>query len=282
MICGDVPDSREYTGLRGEASNMGKHREDAMTSLDQRPDVPEDDQRAAGTDRGRATVRQPMLRLAVSPRVIVPFVVVLIAVVGTVLYLTLGGTSHTAGSGTHSVAGTSSAGSAGGDTGSGNKQSVIPPGGVSGSTALNKVGSTALALPPTLRTAAVRWRAGRGGHELTAVSSQLGGTLQAGGVKQYAQMRASCALLAATVAKAQAGPPIPDGTMQALYARSLASLAKGASNCHAAISQQPDGDEYVVTTENQALMHQAASQFSEGAKDLYRATAEIEALGGHH
>jgi len=140
----------------------------------------------------------------------------------------------------------------------------------------------ALALPPTLRTAAVRWRAGRGGHELTAVSSQLGGTLQAGGVKQYAQMRASCALLAATVAKAQAGPPIPDGTMQALYARSLASLAKGASNCHAAISQQPDGDEYVVTTENQALMHQAASQFSEGAKDLYRATAEIEALGGHH
>jgi hypothetical protein len=220
---------------------------------------------------------------ALSPRLLVPSIVILLAAIATALYFAASSTSHTASSNTPATTASPPGGSspASGAPKSG-KATSVPPGGVSGSDALSRLGSSALALPQELQGSAVKWNSGDGGKDLAAVSGQLGGVLQAGGVRQYVQMRGACVALAAAVARAQAGPPIPVAAMQKLYAKSLVELAEGASSCRAAIAEQPDGDEYIVTTQNQTKLHLAASEFSGGAKDLYRATAEIEAASRQH
>jgi hypothetical protein len=256
----------------------------AQPAQDDRQPDPEEAQsvqngRQPDPDEGPPTaVQETKSSGALSPRLLVPSIVILLAAIATALYFAASSTSHTASSNSPSAAASAPGGSSAvsGASKSG-KPTSIPPGGVSGSDALSRLGSSALPLPQELRGAAVKWNSGDGGKDLAAVSGQIGGVLQAGGVRQYVQMRGACVALAATVARAQAGPPIPVAAMQKLYAKSLVDLAGGASSCRAAIAQQPDGDEYVVTTQNQTKLHLAASEFSAGAKDLYRATAEIEA-----
>ena len=102
--------------------------------------------------------------------------------------------------------------------------------------------------------------------------------LQAAGVKQYVPMKMACVRLAAEAAAAQAGPPIPDAAMQRLYAKALADFAQGAADCKAAISERPTGDETIDTRVNPAQLHRSLSLVAAGATDLYRATAEIQAL----
>jgi hypothetical protein len=136
----------------------------------------------------------------------------------------------------------------------------------------------ALPLPNALKAQVATWDAGRGGAELTVVSTQLGAVTQTGAVREYVQMKAACSTLAAGVKAAQADPPIPDAAMQALYAKALASLATGSAECLSGISEEPDGDELVLTHENQAMLNQSASALTVGATELYRATAEIKAL----
>ncbi len=95
---------------------------------------------------------------------------------------------------------------------------------------------------------------------------------------QYVQMKAACVRLASDVKTAQAGPAIPAAAMQTLYAGALTELATGAANCQAAISQQTDGDEYIITHENSTLLNQSVSALAAGAKDLFRATAQVEVV----
>lgn len=134
----------------------------------------------------------------------------------------------------------------------------------------------ALPLLEGLKAQAAAWAAGSGGAALAAVSTQVGTVTQAAGVRQYVEMKMACANLASGVTTAQAGPPIPDATMQALYVKALTQLAEGAADCRAAISERSDGDEYVEAYENSTMLHQAMSAFVLGAKDLFQATAEIE------
>jgi hypothetical protein len=136
----------------------------------------------------------------------------------------------------------------------------------------------ALPLPKDLQAQVRAWDAGRGGAALAAVSTQVGDVTQASGLREYVAMRAACSRLATSVATAQASPPIPDAAMQTAYATALTKLARGARECRAAISQQPDGDEYIVTTENPAKLRASAAALASGSHDLFRATGEIVAL----
>lgn len=140
----------------------------------------------------------------------------------------------------------------------------------------------ALSLPTNMKSAVLTWHAGRGGADLATVSSQVGAVLQAGGIRQYNEMKNACGQLVGGVSAAQAGPPIPVAAMQALYAKALAELAKGAADCRAAISTQPDGDETVKTELNATMLHQSTSELSAGADNIFRATAEIEIASRQH
>jgi hypothetical protein len=135
----------------------------------------------------------------------------------------------------------------------------------------------ALPLPSRLVRRAIAWRSGRGGTLLATVSLEYGSVSQAGGMKQYASMRYNCEQLASGVSAAQAGPRIPDAAMQKLYARALGELAAAASHCRTAISQQPDGDESIETHEDPKLFNLTNAELTAGSRDLYRATAEIQA-----
>ena len=133
--------------------------------------------------------------------------------------------------------------------------------------------------PPTnMNSELINWQSGSGGKHLTAVSSGLGDALQAAGIRQYAPMKHACAQLAGSVATAEAGPQIPDATMQTLYAKALAELAKGAADCQMAISSKPSGDESVTAHVDPTLLHQSVSELSAGATDVFRSTAEITIL----
>jgi hypothetical protein len=79
------------------------------------------------------------------------------------------------------------------------------------------------------------------------------------------------------VQTAQAGPQIPVAAMQTRYVTALASW-QGRHGLRAAISPQPDGDEYIVTTENLTMLHASASALASGSEDMYRATAGIMVL----
>ena len=144
-----------------------------------------------------------------------------------------------------------------------------------------KLAASAGALPlPANKDALVRkWDAGRGGADLARISADYGAVTQSGGIKQYGPMKAACGQLAAAVATAEAGPTIPDAAMQELYAQALAGLARGAADCRAAISVAPDGDETVRTSENPAILHKSTMELADGARAMYRATAQIEIVG---
>jgi hypothetical protein len=206
-------------------------------------------------------------------------VLALVVLSGVLIYLVGGGQPHPAASsaGTAS-AGTASAGTSASPAVRAKQVTVIPPGGEQGQAALTALGSNALPLPKKAMTSAKAWNAGRGGTELNAVTGDLGVVMQEAGARSYVAMKSACKTLAAEVRAAQVSPPIPDVGMQALYGKALAEVADGAAACQAAITQRTDGDEYDVTTENQAELHRATSEFAAGAKDMYRATAEIEAV----
>jgi hypothetical protein len=138
--------------------------------------------------------------------------------------------------------------------------------------------------PPTnTNSELINWQSGSGGKHLTAVSSGLGGALQAAGIRQYAPMKHACAQLAGSVASAEAGPQIPVAAMQTLYAKALAELAKGAADCQMAISFTHTGDESLAAHVDPTLLRQSVSELSVGAKDVFRSTAEIAILSrqGH-
>jgi hypothetical protein len=140
----------------------------------------------------------------------------------------------------------------------------------------------ALSLPTNAKNLVLTWHAGHGGTDLATVSSQAGAVLQSGGIRQYAMMKNACGKLVGGVAAAQAGPPIPVAAMQALYAKALTELAKGAADCRAAISTTPDGDETVKTAVNSAMLHRSTSELAAGADNIFRATAEIEIASRQH
>jgi hypothetical protein len=143
-------------------------------------------------------------------------------------------------------------------------------------------GGGALRLPPGKQRPARNWQAGVGGKDLAAVSGWFGDALQARGIRQYAVMRSACAQLAGSAATAEAGPKIPDPAMQTLYARALAELAKGAADCGTAIILKPSGDETVDIRVNTALLKVSVSELAAGARDIFRATAEIEIVSRQH
>jgi hypothetical protein len=137
----------------------------------------------------------------------------------------------------------------------------------------------ALGLPADMRSRVMAWQFGPGGTHLAAVTRLFGDALQAGGERQYWQMRTFCIELAGSVSTAQAGPQIPVVAMQTLYGQALTELANGAVDCRAAITVKP-GDESVVTkVMNTALLHRSLSELGLGAREIFRSTAEIEIAG---
>jgi hypothetical protein len=140
------------------------------------------------------------------------------------------------------------------------------------------VAKTALQWPPALENQIVRWKEGSGGTALTAVTGRISNATLAGGAKLYPSMRAACVNLGSAIKIAQGAPPIPDGTMQRVYAASLAVLSTAAADCHGAISAHQEGDEVMVADVNKALLSRAMTQFAAGSKELYTATAEIRTL----
>lgn len=208
-------------------------------------------------------------------------VVVLIGLGGALITLTTSGTNQTAANG--SSGSVTSAGTVN-PTGA---SSTVPKGtsktkGKVISAAKLAQNGGALHLPADDQAQVASWQAGVGGRDLTAVSSQLGNALQAAGVRQYASMRYACTQLAANVAKAEAGPPIPDAAMQTLYAKALGELAKGAAGCQAAISAKQNGDESVQTHVDTTRLNRSISELSAGSTNLFRSTAEIEIASRQH
>jgi len=143
-------------------------------------------------------------------------------------------------------------------------------------------GGGALSLPPNKQRPAVNWQAGAGGKDLAAVSRWFGDALQARGIRQYSTMRYACLQLAGSAATAEAGPKIPDRAMQTLYARALAELARGAADCRMAITLKPSGDETLDVRVNTTLLKLSVSELATGARDIFRATAEIEIVSRQH
>jgi hypothetical protein len=137
----------------------------------------------------------------------------------------------------------------------------------------------AIPLPADDQPQVRAWKDGSGGTTLSALTSQAGDVGQARGLKEYVEMKQDCSELASSVSAAEAGAPIPDAAMQAQYQKALSELAKAAATCQAGISEQPDGDEYVATTENQADLSASAADLAAGSKDLYEATGQISDLG---
>lgn len=137
----------------------------------------------------------------------------------------------------------------------------------------------AIPMPSGAQPQVQTWKAGPGGKALGGVTSQAGAVAQASGQKQYVEMRQACSALAASVASAQAAPAIPAAAMQAKYQQALSELATAAAQCQAGIAEQPDGDEYVATTQNPADLKASAAALAAGSKDLYQATGQISDPG---
>lgn len=134
----------------------------------------------------------------------------------------------------------------------------------------------AIRLPRELANVLKKWNPGRGGAALAAVSSDLGSATQAAGAKRYVLMRPACSSLATAAKEAQAAPPIPDTSMQRLYVKALTTLGSAATVCLSGIDEHAYGDDGVETHENPALLSQAVSEFTLGARELYSATLKIE------
>ena len=134
----------------------------------------------------------------------------------------------------------------------------------------------ALSPPASMQSRVIAWHHGTGGKYLAAVTRLFGNALQAGGARQYTQMRTACTQLTRSVSTAEAGPQIPVAAMQMLYGKALAELANGAADCQAAITVKSAGTKSTGTTVNAAMRQQAASELAAGARDIFRSTAEIE------
>jgi hypothetical protein len=139
----------------------------------------------------------------------------------------------------------------------------------------------ALRLPANMQSRAIAWQLGPGGTQLTAVTREFGDALQAAGARQYFVMRSFCIQLARSISAAEAGPQIPVAAMQIIYGQALTELAKGASDCRAAITMRP-GNESLVTKVNPAMRQQAAAELAAGATDIFRSTALIEIASRQH
>lgn len=243
-----------------------------MTSLYKQPRPASDTRPLRPQSESRSQGRRRSL--------IVPSVL-FVAAAGVLAYLLMGSGGSRPGSPAAAVSSTASASVGSSSTpapGHHGRSVVIPPGGISGSTALASLGSNALPLPENLQAKMKAWNAGPGGAALNAVSGDLGIVTQNGGVRQYVGMKAACGTLMSAVQTARSAASIPYAAMQTLYSAALNDLAEGAAECRAAISVKPDGDEYDETSVNQQELGQASSEFTVGGKDLYKATAEIEAL----
>jgi hypothetical protein len=140
----------------------------------------------------------------------------------------------------------------------------------------------ALSLPADMQSRVIAWQDGPGGKHLAAVTRLFGNALQAGGARQYWQMRSACIQLTRSVSTAEAGPQIPVAAMQMLYGKALTELANGAADCQAAIAVKPTGDDETVGfVVNATKRQQAASELAAGARDIYRSTAEIAIAHRH-
>jgi hypothetical protein len=135
-----------------------------------------------------------------------------------------------------------------------------------------------LHVPPKLAAALTKWEAGPGGSAMAKVTNALGSATQDAGARLYDPMRLACLSLGAAVTTAKAAPPIPDAAMQKWYSLALAKLTAAAADCRTAISVYPYGDEDVKTYENPTLLRQSVSDFATGARDLYQATVDANAI----
>jgi hypothetical protein len=259
------------------ASTLEKY---TMTSQNQ-PDpptrgnhnLPKETQQFAGrSPRSRITIRRLWVGLSV---------IALVGLSAGLIIFATGGTKQAASSGSSGSNGTAvgTASSTGGTTG--RSGTSVAKGKVISAAKLAEKGG-ALSLPKSMQSHVASWQSGSGGRELTAVSSQFGSALQAAGIKQYSLMRHACTQLTGSVAAAQAGPQIPNTAMQKLYAKALTELAKGATDCRTAISLSASGDETVQAHVNSTMLHQATSELSAGATDVYRSTAEIAIVSRQH
>ena len=139
----------------------------------------------------------------------------------------------------------------------------------------------ALSLPANMQSRVISWQSGPGGTRLAAVTRLFGDALQAGGIRQYAEMKYLCAQLAHSVSTAEAGPQIPVAAMQTVYGQALAELAKGAGDCQAAISVRSDGEDQQAAV-TATLFGQSRSELAAGARGIFRSTAEIEIASRQH
>jgi hypothetical protein len=265
-----------------------------MTSSDQQggPSRGDDDaldktQRLPGrSSRSRSKIRPATSRFK-RARVPIGLAVLMLAGLSAALvYIATGGTHQTASSGSSVSNGSSVAGATPGTTspaggGTVPKGTSTTKGSVISAAKLAQNGG-ALSLPKSMQASVTSWQAGPGGKDLTTVSTQMGTALQAGGIRQYTAMKYACTQLASDVAAAEAGPSIPDATMQQLYTTALAELAKGAADCRSAISVTPDGDESDATHVDTTMLNQSISELSSGARDIFRSTAEIEIASRQH
>jgi hypothetical protein len=158
-------------------------------------------------------------------------------------------------------------------------QAPVSPGGTTGPGLTTAgIAKTALQVPPGRQHQTVVWKKGPGGAAWSAVTTQLGEAMQAGGVRLYPTLRLSCVNLGASVKTAQVAPPIPDGAMQRLYVSVLASLSSAAADCRSAISVHPDGDEGMRINVDKALLSRSLAEFAADSKKLYTATAAVRTL----
>lgn len=102
-----------------------------------------------------------------------------------------------------------------------------------------------------------------GGHaELARLSATI---VAVGHASTFAAQGAACAELAAAVASAQVGPPVPDAAAETLLASALAEFAASAADCRAGASSH-----------NVALMNKAAAATSAGATDILQFNVETK------
>jgi hypothetical protein len=102
-----------------------------------------------------------------------------------------------------------------------------------------------------------------GGHaELARLTAAI---LAVGHASTFSAAGAACAKLAAAVASAQTGQPVPDPVAQASFASALAEYATSADDCQAGASSR-----------DVALLNKAADATSAGARDILRFDAETE------
>jgi hypothetical protein len=102
-----------------------------------------------------------------------------------------------------------------------------------------------------------------GGHaELARLTAAI---LVVGHASTFAAQGAACAKLAAAVASAQTGQPVPDPAAQASFASALAEYATSAADCQAGASSH-----------DVALMNKAADATGAATRDILRFEAETK------